>query len=105
MSKQEIDLLTNKIKGLELQQANLTSEITKARKEVEGLSKAKPKGKREIIRGSGLYHGDKVVILNPSPKQETKGEVCGITKDGLIKVQPKEGKPIRRLPKNLKKQE
>ena len=45
-----------------------------------------------------------MIILNPIPKQERKGEVCGVTKDGLVNVQPKEDKTIRRLPKNLTKE-
>ena len=72
MSKREVEILTNKLKSLELKQDNLTSEIAKARREIKRLHKADHEEREEIIKGSGLYHGDKVVILNPSPNQETR---------------------------------
>ena len=101
MSKKEVDRLIAKLEDLEIKQNNLTSEIVKAKKEIQELRESEPKGEREVVIGSKLYQGDTVIILNPSPRKTNKGVVCGVTKDGLIKIQPKEGKIIRRLPKNL----
>ena len=103
MSKEEVEILINKLESLELKQEQLTSEIAEARREIKDLRRTSRKDQVEAITGSDLYYGDTVVILNPSTNQETRGKVCGVTKDGLVKVQPRKGKPIRRLPKNLKK--
>ena len=104
MSKKEIDRLTTKLKDLEIRQNSLTSEIATAKEQIQELRDSGSKEKKEVVIGSQLYQGDTVTILNPSPRQTNKGTVCGVTKDGLIKIQPKEGKVIRRLPKNLEKQ-
>ena len=57
----------------------------------------------EVVTGSGLIIGDKAKILNPSHGQETACIVCGATNDLFIKIKPKMGKVIRRLPMNLHK--
>ena len=104
MSKKEIDRLTTKLEDLEIRQNNLTIEIATAKKQIQELRDSGSKEKKEVVIGSQLYQGDTVTILNPSPRQANKEVVCGVTKDGLVKIQPKEGKTIRRLPKNLEKQ-
>ena len=56
-----------------------------------------------MIPGTGLYLRDKVKVLNPSRGPEERGEVCGKSKELLIKLKPKVGKVVRRIPSNLKK--
>ena len=102
MSKQEVERLTTKLEELEIKQINLTSEIEKAKKEIQKLRESELKEEKEVVSGSKLYQGGIVTILNPTARQANKGVVYGVTKDGLIKIQPKEGKTIRKLPKNVK---
>ena len=68
MSKRELDRLTTKLEELEIKQRNITSEISKAKKEIQKLLESKPKEEKEIVSGSRLYQGDTVTILNSSPK-------------------------------------
>ena len=104
MSNQEIDRLTKMLRDLEIKQNNPTSDIAKAKREIQELVKLQPERREEVVRGSGLYYGNTVTILNPSPEQTNKREVSGYIRDGLVIVQQKESNPIKRLPKNLDKQ-
>ena len=57
------------------------------------------------VPGSGYHIGDQVVVINPSPGQENHDQVIGETRDGLLKVKPPLGKYIKRLPKNVRRDE
>ena len=99
MNKQGIDRLTTKLEELEIKQVNITSKIENAKKEIQKLRASALKEEKEVVSVKTLYQGDIITILNLSTRQANEGVVCGVTKDRLVKIQPKEGKTIRRLPK------
>ena len=108
---QELIKLTEALNRLEINQAKLarqqyilSKEVKETRKRIEKLDNQKQNTiKEEVVPGSSLYIGDKVRITNPKPGQDDKGEVCGATINGLIKLKSETEAVIRRLPKNLKK--
>ena len=106
---QELNKLTRALDRLKIDQAELTRrqhalaravQVVKGKIERINIQKQDP-NEDEVVLGSGLCIGDKVKVINPRPGQENKGEVCGATKDGLIKLRTTTGTVIRRLPKNL----
>ena len=63
------------------------------------------RGRVSAVAGSGYHIGDHVILVNPSENQENHGIVIGETRDGLLKVKPPLGKYIKRLPKNVRRDE
>ena len=59
--------------------------------------------REEAAEGSGYYIREVITILNPSEGQERYGIIIGRTRDNLPKLQPTQGKVIRRLPKNVRR--
>ena len=106
---QELNKLTRALDRLKINQAELARRqysLSRAVKVVKGkiekiTNQGQDSNKDEVVLGSGLCIGDKVKVNNPRPGQEDKGEVCGATRDGLIKLRTTTGTVIRRLPKNL----
>ena len=109
--------LTTKINYLTIKQDEVNRRVNHARRELATITTAIGDNAREAteanitidrvsaVVGSGYYVGDQVIIINPSPRQENHGEVIGETRDGLLKIKPTLGKYIKRLPKNVRKDE
>ena len=102
-NQEKLQELINKLESLSIQQEKLTKDILEVKEEVNRLTKVNPK--IELVEGSGFCLGDSVKITNPKQNQFTTGIVSGKTKNHLIKVKSTTGQVIRRLPKNLKREE
>ena len=117
--EERLDELTERLNFLTIQQDNINEQVTHTRREVVTITTAIRDNAREVaeaeatvtrgrvsaVTGSGYYVGDQVVIINPSEGQENHGTVIGETRDGLLKIKPTLGKYIKRLPKNVRKDE
>ena len=115
--EERLEELNTRLNQLTIQQDNINEQVTHTRREVETVATEirsrtrrprEPETRREsvsAVAGSGYLVGDQVVIINPSPGQENHGVVSGKTRDGLLRIQPPTGKCIRRLPKNVRKNE
>ena len=117
--EERLDELTERLNFLTIQQDNINEQVTHTRRELGTIITAIRDNAEEVteteatvtkervsaVAGSGYYIGDKVVITNPSKGQKNQGTVTGETRDGLLKIQPTQGKHIRRLPKNVRKDE
>lgn len=117
--EERLDELTTRLNYLTIQRDEINSRVIHARREVSIITtairdndNAREAAEANIARdrvsavaGSGYYVGDQVIIINPSPRQENHGEVIGETRDGLLKIKPTLGKYIKRLPKNVRKDE
>ena len=115
--EERLQELNTRLNQLTIQQVNINEQVTHTRREVETInteirSRTRRTQGTETLRegvsavaGSGYLVGDQVIIINPSPGQENHGVVSGETRDGLLRIQPPTGKCIRRLPKNVRKNE
>ena len=97
----KIEELREELVRLEIRQETLRRDTRVPRTNLDRLTTTDEKTEEEITPGTGLRHGDKITIINPSKGQDKEGILCGKTKDNLIKLKPSKGKVIRRLPKNL----
>ena len=117
--EEKLEELNTQLNRLTLQQDETNSrviitrtEVTRLTEEIRAQTATDANINRENIDrrvtavvGSGYHVGDQVVIINPSPGQENQGRVIGETRDGLLKIKPKSGKYIKRLPKNVRRDE
>ena len=115
--EERLEELTLRLVELTIQQDSVNNSVLQTRREVEIINTAIRTRTRETVAapvrservaaviGSGYYIGDRVTILNPVQGQETHGVVIGETKDRLLKVKPLSGKYIKRLPKNVRRDE
>ena len=101
--KQEVEKLRRELENLEIKQESLSKEIQEIKTRWERLLTTEQVERKEIVKGSGLYHRDKVRVVNPSKGRDNEGTICGSTKDNLVKLKPTKGNIIRRLPKNLRR--
>jgi len=87
---------------------DINQEGTAVNPEGEAVNRARqyrvPRGPR-VLSYSRIRIGERVNILNPSEHQETTGEVIGATITGFIRVKTSNGTIVRRLPKNLSRQQ
>ena len=101
--------VTEKLDKLLITQQQTNTEIKKTRAAVKALctrlTHDQERGiSAEIIPGSGLRKGDKVIILNPNKGQEKQGTVVRKTRDNLIKIETPGKATIKKIPKNLERQ-
>ena len=106
-----------RLNQLTIQQDNINAQVAHTRREVETINTAIRNrtrsttdtetriGSVSAVVGSGYLVGDRVIIINPSAGQENQGVVSGETRDRLLKITTPSGKCIRRLPKNVRKDE
>ena len=115
--EERLEELTERLNLLTIQQDSINEQVLLTRREVVTVTSAlrdnvreaaaadTTRGRVSAVTGSGYYIGDQVVIINPSSNQENHGVVIGETRDGLLKIKPPLGKFIKRLPKNVRKDE
>lgn len=108
-TERALEKVTEKLDKLLITQQQTNTEIKKTRAVVKALYTRLTHDQEigisaEIIPGSGLHKGDKVIILNPNKGQENQGTVVGKTRDNLIKIETPGKTTIKRLPKNLESQ-
>ena len=118
--EERLEELTERLNILTLQQDSINEQVLLTRREVTTVTTAIRDNTRgtaaaaaanitrervSAVAGSGYYIGDHVVIINPTGNQENHGIVIGETRDGLLKVKPPLGKFIKRLPKNVRRDE
>ena len=118
--EERLEELTERLNILTLQQDSINEQVLLTRREVTTVTTAIRDNTRgtaaaaaanitrervNTVAGSGYYIGDHVVIINPTGDQENHGIVIGETRDGLLKVKPPLGKFIKRLPKNVRRDE
>ena len=117
--EEKLEELNTQLNRLTLQQDEINSrviitrtEVTRLTEEIRAQTATDANINREnidrrvtAVAGSGYHVGDQVVIINPSPGQENHGRVIGETRDGLLKIKQKSGKYIKRLPKNVRRDE
>ena len=101
--KQEVEELRIALENLKIKQESLSKEIQETKTKVERLLTTEQVEIKEILTGSGLYHGDKVRIINPSKGEDNEETIYGSIKDNLIKIKTIKGNTIRRLPKNRRR--
>ena len=101
--------LTERLNNLTVQQEEVNTRVAHARIEVAVITEAiradqeRQSEREEAVEGSGYYIGEVVTIINPTAGQERYGVITGRTRDNLLKIKPKSGKGIRRLPKNVRR--
>ena len=117
--EERLEELTERLNILTLQQDSINEQVLLTRREVTNVTTAIRDNTRgaaaaaatinrervSAVAGSGYHIGDHVVIINPAVNQENHGIVIGETRDGLLKVKPPLGKYIKRLPKNVRRDE
>ena len=118
--EERLEELTERLNILTLQQDSINEQVLLTRGEVTAVTTAIRDNTRgaaataaatinrervSAVAGSGYHIGDHVVIINPAVNQENHGIVIGETRDGLLKVKPPLGKYIKRLPKNVRRDE
>ena len=118
--EERLEELTERLNILTIQQDSINEQVLLTRREVTTVTTAIRENTRgtaaaaaanitrervSAVAGSGYYIGDHVVIINPTGNQENHGTVIGETRDGLLKVKPPLGKFIKRLPKNVRRDE
>ena len=115
--EERLEELTLRLVDLTIQQDSVNNRVLQTRMEVEIITTAIRDRARETtaapvrsdrvsaVTGLGYYIGDQVTITNPVPGQETHGVIIGETKDKLLEIKPPLGKYIKRLPKNVHKNE
>ena len=91
------------LENLKIKQESLSKEIQETKTKVERFLATEQVEIKEILTGSGLDHGDKVRIINPSKGEDNEETIYGSIKDNLIKIKTIKGNTIRRLPKNLRR--
>ena len=108
-----LEELTSQLDGLTVEQDNINSRVVSTRREVAivkariaaNITREAANNRTSAVTGSGYYVHDRVIIINPSKGQGNSGAVVGETRDGLLKIKPPSGKVIRRLPKNVRRDE
>ena len=115
--EERLEELIERLNRLTVQQDSINEQVILTRREVTTITAEIRNRDRETaaatvtrerviaVAGSGYYVGDHVRILNPYRNQERHGTVIGETRDGLLKVKPLLGKYIKRLPKNVERDE
>lgn len=111
-ANQKLEEIIDQLRELLIAHNQLAEELHEANEEIKELkrkeereaTKRKDKAKHEAHeRAATLEIGDKVRVLNTKKKEEREGIIYGSILKGLVQIQIKSGKIIRRLPRNIQK--
>ena len=105
--------LVEQLSLLTLEVENLRAEVRELRERVETEPRSEPSVsaveasivQAEELPTTHILIGDRVVLRNPGRSRVNTGIVKSITVGGFLRIELDNGQKVRRLPRNVSKQE